>query len=142
MAAGLEGGSGVAAGPTVVMGCGRNGRRAAVVSPAGVVEEAGWARVGSGGGVGEEPTVGSSVEANLVAASSWTADPAEEALPKPGREGSVAGASAGVVRKGGEGAVVEAGRRHGGESPPSASGAGGRRRRRRCVRRRRCGRRR
>jgi hypothetical protein len=72
------------------------------VPPAEVVEEAGWARVGSRG---EKPTAGSSVEADPVArslveadsaaTSSWAVDPAAEAPPEPGRDGSAAGASKG-----------------------------------------------
>jgi hypothetical protein len=94
MAAGLRGRSGG--------GCRTGGgggvwaeRQAAVASPAGVVEEAGWAKVGSGGGVGEKPAAGSSVEADPAAASSWEADPAVEASPEPGRVGSAAGTSKG-----------------------------------------------
>jgi hypothetical protein len=78
-------------------------RRATAAAPAGVVEEADWARVGSGGGVGEEPATTSLVGADPAAASSWATDPAAEAPPELGREGSAAGASAGVIRKGGEG---------------------------------------
>jgi hypothetical protein len=44
-------------------------RRAVVVPPAGVVEEADWARFGSGGGVDEELAAGISVEADPTATS-------------------------------------------------------------------------
>jgi hypothetical protein len=72
-----------------------------VAPPAEVVEEAGWARVGSEGGVGEKPATGSSVEADLAAARSWASDPAAEALSEPGRMGRRRGQPTRVVRKGG-----------------------------------------
>jgi hypothetical protein len=68
-------------------------RRAVAGPPAGVVEEVGWARVGSGGGIGEEPAMGSSVEADPAATSSWAADPTTEEPSEPRREGSAAGTS-------------------------------------------------
>jgi hypothetical protein len=46
-----------------------------------------------------------------MAASLWAADPAGEVSPEPGREGSAAGASARVVRKGGEKGATTGGRR-------------------------------
>jgi hypothetical protein len=73
----------------------------------------GGGRLGQGlqqGWGGEEPTAGSSVEADLAAASLWAADPAEEVPLELGRGGSAAGASAGVVRKDGEGAAAGGGR--------------------------------
>jgi hypothetical protein len=58
-------------------------RRAAATPPAGVVEEAGWAKVASEG------------EKSTAVASSWAANPAAEAPPKPGRDGAAAGTSKG-----------------------------------------------
>jgi hypothetical protein len=52
--------------------------------PAGVVEEAGWARVGDGG---DGPAVAGSHAADPVAVRSWAADPVTEAPPKPGETG-------------------------------------------------------
>jgi hypothetical protein len=66
-------------------------RQAAAAALTGVVDEAGWAMVGSGGGVGEKPAAGSSVEADPAAASSWVM----EESPERGRDGSAVWASNG-----------------------------------------------
>jgi hypothetical protein len=87
------------------------------------------AKVGGGGGDGEEPAIASSVEVDPAAARLWAMDPAAEAQPEPGGMGRRRGKK-GEVRKGGEGG--RSGRRADSttaRSPPVAGGGGGRQRR-------------